>query len=178
MTATTHAEHEEIAKSKQDGEALTWEDLTKMKLTWRVAQETLRMVPPIFGSFRRALEDIEFDGYVIPKGWQVFWAPCVTHMDPGIYHEPTKFEPSRFDNHAAAARPPYSFVAFGGGPRICPAMELARVETLVTMHYLVRHFRWRLCCGEKDNTFVRDPLPSPVNGLPVELDHIAPLRCS
>jgi cytochrome P450 len=42
-----------------------------MKLTWRVAQETLRTVPPIFGSFRRALEDIEFDGYSIPKGWQV-----------------------------------------------------------------------------------------------------------
>uniref|UniRef100_A0ACD5UYX0 Uncharacterized protein n=1 Tax=Avena sativa TaxID=4498 RepID=A0ACD5UYX0_AVESA len=64
-------EHEEIAKSKADGEALAWEDLAKMKLTWRVAQETLRTVPPIFGSFRRALEDIEFDGYRIPKGWQV-----------------------------------------------------------------------------------------------------------
>jgi cytochrome P450 len=150
-----------------------------MKLTWRVAQETLRMVPPVFGSFRRALEDVELDGgYVIPKGWQVFWAPCVTHMDPAIYHDPDKFDPSRFDAQAAAsAPPPYSFVAFGGGPRICPGMELARVETLVTMHYLVRHFRWRLCCGGEENTFVRDPLPSPANGLPVELDHIAPLRC-
>ncbi|XP_052161947.1 cytochrome P450 716B1-like [Oryza glaberrima] len=172
-------EHEEIARSKRDGEALTWEDVARMKLTWRVAQETLRMVPPVFGSFRRALEDVELDGgYVIPKGWQVFWAPCVTHMDPAIYHDPDKFDPSRFDAQAAAsAPPPYSFVAFGGGPRICPGMELARVETLVTMHYLVRHFRWRLCCGGEENTFVRDPLPSPANGLPVELDHIAPLRC-
>uniref|UniRef100_A0A0D3GRP4 Cytochrome P450 n=1 Tax=Oryza barthii TaxID=65489 RepID=A0A0D3GRP4_9ORYZ len=177
--ATLAAMHEEIARSKRDGEALTWEDVARMKLTWRVAQETLRMVPPVFGSFRRALEDVELDGgYVIPKGWQVFWAPCVTHMDPAIYHDPDKFDPSRFDAQAAAsAPPPYSFVAFGGGPRICPGMELARVETLVTMHYLVRHFRWRLCCGGEENTFVRDPLPSPANGLPVELDHIAPLRC-
>uniref|UniRef100_A0A0E0AKM8 Cytochrome P450 n=1 Tax=Oryza glumipatula TaxID=40148 RepID=A0A0E0AKM8_9ORYZ len=174
---TPWTEHEEIARSKRDGEALTWEDVTRMKLTWRVAQETLRMVPPVFGSFRRALEDVELDGgYVIPKGWQVFWAPCVTHMDPAIYHDPGKFLPSRFDAQAAPP-PPYSFVAFGGGPRICPGMELARVETLVTMHYLVRHFRWRLCCGGEENTFVRDPLPSPANGLPVELDHIAPLRC-
>ena len=44
-----------------------------MRFTWRVALETLRMIPPIFGSFRRALEDIEVNGYVIPKGWQVFW---------------------------------------------------------------------------------------------------------
>ncbi|XBH81329.1 hypothetical protein VPH35_106913 [Triticum aestivum] len=68
-------EHEEIAMNKGDGDALTWEDLTKMKFTWRVAQEILRTVPPIFGNFRRALEDVEFDGYLIPKGWQVRNSP-------------------------------------------------------------------------------------------------------
>ena len=36
------AEHDEIAKSKQEGEALTWEDVTRMKLSWRVAQESTR----------------------------------------------------------------------------------------------------------------------------------------
>ncbi|KAG8637047.1 hypothetical protein MANES_15G073000v8 [Manihot esculenta] len=64
-------EQEEIAKSKHRGEPLTWEDLTKMKYTWRVAMETMRMFPPIFGGFRQAAKDIEFDGYIIPKGWQV-----------------------------------------------------------------------------------------------------------
>uniref|UniRef100_A0A0D3GR56 Cytochrome P450 n=1 Tax=Oryza barthii TaxID=65489 RepID=A0A0D3GR56_9ORYZ len=168
-----HSEHEEIARGKRDGEALTWEDVAKMKLSWRVAQETLRMVPPVLGSFRRAPVDVEFEGYTIPRGWQIFWSPSVTHMDPAIFHEPTKFEPSRFDGTAAAAA--YSFVPFGGGPRICPGMELARVETLVTAHYLVRHFRWKLCLGEEKNTFLRDPMPTPHDGLPVELDHIAPL---
>ena len=65
------AEQEEIARSKQLGEFLTWEDLAKMKYTWKVGMETLRMVPPVFGGFRRALKDIEYDGYLIPKGWQV-----------------------------------------------------------------------------------------------------------
>lgn len=160
-------EHEEIAKNKADGEALTWEDLTKMKFTWRVAQETLRIVPPIFGNFRRALEDIEFEGYHIPKGWQVFWNANVTHMDASIFHEPAKFDPSRFENQSATAAPPCSFVAFGGGPRICPGIEFSRIETLVTMHYLVRQFSWKLCC--KENTFVRDPMPSPLHGLPIEI---------
>ena len=144
-----------------------------MKLSWRVAQETLRMVPPVLGSFRRAPVDVEFEGYTIPRGWQSFWPPSVTHRDPASFHEPTLFEPSRFDGTAAAAA--YSFVPFGGGPRICPGMELARVETLVTAHYLVRHFRWKLCLGEEKNTFLRDPMPTPHDGLPVELDHIAPL---
>ncbi|KAL6656643.1 hypothetical protein ACP70R_004423 [Stipagrostis hirtigluma subsp. patula] len=162
-------EHDEIAKNKAAGEALTWEDLHSMRFTWRVALETLRLIPPIFGSFRRALEDVEFDGYLIPKGWQVFWASSVTHMDPAIFREPERFDPSRFESQAGAAATPYSFVAFGAGQRLCAGMEFARVETLVTMHHLVRRFRWRLCC--KENTFVRDPMPSPLQGLPIELEH-------
>ncbi|KAH0986924.1 hypothetical protein GBA52_014101, partial [Prunus armeniaca] len=63
-------EQEEIAKSKSPGEFLTWEDLAKMKYTWRVAMETMRITPPVFGGFRKALKDIDFDGFLIPKGWQ------------------------------------------------------------------------------------------------------------
>ncbi|KAM0909677.1 hypothetical protein ACQ4PT_014661 [Festuca glaucescens] len=170
-------EHEEIAKNKADGEALAWEDLSKMKFTWRVAQETLRIVPPVFGSFRIAIKDIEFDGYCIPKGWQVLWAASLTQMDPSIFHEPAKFDPSRFESQSSA-RPPCSFVAWGGGRRICPGIEFAKVETLVTMHYLVRQFRWKLCC--KENTFIRTPLPVPLHGLPIELEHktsLSPFEC-
>lgn len=42
-----------------------------MKYTWKVAQETLRVYPPIFGGFRTTVKDVEFGGYTIPKGWQV-----------------------------------------------------------------------------------------------------------
>uniref|UniRef100_A0A0D9WZI7 Cytochrome P450 n=1 Tax=Leersia perrieri TaxID=77586 RepID=A0A0D9WZI7_9ORYZ len=147
-------------------------DLTKMKLTWRVAQETLRTVPPILGNFRKALEDVEFDGYVIPKGWQVFWVASVTHMDGSIFPDPSRFDPSRFESQSssASAAPPCSFVAFGGGPRICPGIEFARIETLVTMHHLVRRFRWKLC--GKEDTFARDPMPTPRDGLPIQIEHI------
>ncbi|KAK6917308.1 LOW QUALITY PROTEIN: Cytochrome P450 [Dillenia turbinata] len=56
-------EQEEIAKRKALDEPLTWDDLAKMKYTWRVAIETPRMTSPVFCSFRRALQDIEFGGY-------------------------------------------------------------------------------------------------------------------
>ena len=64
-------EQEEIAKNKAHGEALTWEDLTKMKYTWRVASEMLRINPPVNLNFRRTMQDIEYGGFIIPKGWQV-----------------------------------------------------------------------------------------------------------
>ncbi|XP_038685633.1 beta-amyrin 28-monooxygenase-like [Tripterygium wilfordii] len=135
-----------------------------MKYTWRVAMETLRMFPPVFGGFRRALEDIEYDGYIIPKGWQIFWVTNMTHMDGKIFPEPSKFDPARFENQASV--PPYSFVAFGGGPRLCPGNEFARIETLVAVHYLVTRFTWKLC---SDNLFSRDPMPVPTKGLPIKI---------
>lgn len=65
------AEQEEIARSKSLGELLTWEDLAKMKYTWRVTMEILRTTPPVFGGMRRAMKDIEYGGFLIPQGWQV-----------------------------------------------------------------------------------------------------------
>lgn len=160
-------EHEEIAKNKAPGEALVWDDLSKMTFTWRVAQETLRLVPPVFGSSRVAVDDIEYKGYCIPKGWQVFWVADVTHRDPRIFPDPAKFDPSRFSTRMPAC----SFAAFGAGPRMCPGIDLVRIETLVTMHHLVRNFTWKLS-GER-NTFVRDPFPSPLHGLPIQLRQAA-----
>ncbi|KAI4308024.1 hypothetical protein L6164_031143 [Bauhinia variegata] len=163
--ASVLQEHEEIAKNKLPGHySLTWEDLSKMKYTWRVAMETLRMVPPVFGGFRKALTDIEYEGYLIPKGWQIFWVTAMTHMDNNIFPEPLKFDPARFENQASI--PPYCFIPFGGGPRICPGYEFARIETLVTIHYLVTRFTWKLSA---DDGFSRDPMPAPTQGLPMQI---------
>ncbi|CAK8538787.1 unnamed protein product [Lathyrus sativus] len=157
-------EQEEIAKGKLLGEPLTWEDLSKMKYTWRVVMETLRRFPPVFGGFRKTTTDIEYGGYIIPKGWQIFWVTSMTHMDSNIFPEPSKFDPSRFENQAST--PPYCFVPFGGGARMCPGYEFARVETLVAIHYLVTKFSWKLL---SDNSFSRDPMPTPSQGLLIEL---------
>lgn len=164
ICAAVLQEQEEIAKGKLLGETLTWEDLSKMKYTWRVAMETLRRFSPIFGGFRKTAADIEYGGYIIPKGWQIFWVSSMTHMDNNIFPEPSKFDPSRFENPAST--PPYCFVPFGGGARICPGYEFARVETLVAIHYLVTKFSWKLL---SDNSFSRDPMPTPSQGLLVEL---------
>ncbi|WJX64681.1 hypothetical protein P8452_49430 [Trifolium repens] len=164
ICATVLKEQEEIAKGKLLGEPLTWEDLSKMKYTWRVAMETLRRFPPIFGGFRKAATDIEYGGYIIPKGWQIFWVTSMTHMDNNIFPEPSKFDPSRFENQAST--PPYCFVPFGGGARICPGYEFARVEILVAIHYLVTKFSWKRL---SDNSFSRDPMPTPTRGLLIEL---------
>ncbi|CAK7351107.1 unnamed protein product [Dovyalis caffra] len=164
--ASITAEQDEIAKSKASGELLTWDDLARMKYTWRVALESLRMMSPVFISFRKVVKDFEYEGYLIPKGWQVAWSACMTHMDESIFPDPSKFDPRHFEKQACI--PPYSFVAFGGGHRICPGYEFARLETLITIHYLVNRFTWKLRCP--DIPFSRDPLPNFKDGLEIEIE--------
>lgn len=161
------AEQQEVARSKAPGEALSWDDLAKMKYTWSAAMETLRLVPPVFSMLKRAVEDVEFDGHLIPKGWQVLGAMNLTQQDPAIFPEPSRFEPARFESPI----PPYSFVAFGGGARMCPGNEFTRVETLVAMHYIVTGFRWKLADG-CDGSFSRYPMPSPAQGLLIDIEPI------
>ncbi|KAL8132796.1 hypothetical protein AgCh_008322 [Apium graveolens] len=158
-------EQEAVRMNKSLEEVLSWDDLAKMKHTWRVALEIMRTIPPIIGGFRKALKDMEYGGYLIPKGWQIFWATHRTHMDNNIFEEPTKFEPSRFENQSSI--PPYCYIPFGGGARICPGYEFARIEILVAIHYLVTRYAWELC--STDNSYRRDPMPMPAQGLPVKL---------
>lgn len=64
-------EHTDIVRSKGPSQNLTMEDIKKMKYTWQVARESIRLFPPIFGSFRKAISDIEYERFFIPKGWKV-----------------------------------------------------------------------------------------------------------
>jgi cytochrome P450 family 26 subfamily A len=88
----------------------------------------------------------------------------MTHMDDSIFTEPSKFDPTRFDNQSSI--PPYSFIAFGGGPRMCPGYEFAKIEALVTIHYLVTQFTWKLSA---DTSFNRNPRLMPSEGLPIKI---------
>ncbi|KAK2641831.1 hypothetical protein Ddye_023594 [Dipteronia dyeriana] len=157
-------EQMEIAKSKKPGEFLNWDDLQKMKYSWNVACEVLRITPPLQGAFREAINDFIFNGFSIPKGWKIYWSTYSTHKDSEYFPEPEKFDPTRFEGKGPA---PYTYVPFGGGPRMCPGKEYARLEILVFMHNLIKRFNWEQLL--RDEKTVAEPIPTPANGLPVRL---------
>ncbi|PWA46741.1 cytochrome P450 [Artemisia annua] len=110
-------------KGRED-QNLTWGDIQKMKYTWRVAQELMRIIPPVFGSFRKVVKDTSFGGFNIPKGWQVFWCAYNTDMDNDIFVNPKDFDPSRFETNGSKPIPPYAYIPFGGGQHSCIGTNL------------------------------------------------------
>ncbi|KAL3565524.1 hypothetical protein D5086_033570 [Populus alba] len=160
-------EQVEIAKSKTPGELLNWDDVKKMKYSWCVACEAMRLSPPVPGTFREAITDFTYAGFTIPKGWKTFWTTYSTNRNPDYFPDPEKFDPSRFEGRGPA---PYSFVPFGGGPRMCPGKEYARLATLVFMHNVVTKFKWRKV--NPDEKIIYNPTPTPENGLLIHLEII------
>ena len=93
------------------------------------------------------------------------WSPYSTHRNPKYFPDPHKFDPSRFEGAGPA---PFTFVPFGGGPRMCPGNEFARMEILMILHRLVTRFSWTL--KDPNEAVVVDPMPLPVKGLPILLE--------
>ncbi|CDP04569.1 unnamed protein product [Coffea canephora] len=83
--AAVHKGQNEIVDAKEPHDKLTWEDIRKMKYSWAVACEVLR-ISPGSGSFRETNTDFNYEGYLIPKGSKVnSFFHCTVDTHPN-YH--------------------------------------------------------------------------------------------
>jgi hypothetical protein len=55
------------------GSSLNWDDTQKLKYTWQVVQECLRIQRQVEMGFRECVKEFEYKGFTIPKRWRVSW---------------------------------------------------------------------------------------------------------
>ena len=144
VEAKLHAELDEVLK----GRPPTAEDLPRLRYTEMVVAESMRLYPPAWILGRRALEDYEVGGYVIPRDALVILSPYVMQRDPRFFPDPERFDPERFTPEAKSARPQFSYFPFGGGPRRCIGEGFAWMEGVLVVATLAQKWRLRLAHGQ------------------------------
>nr|XP_043620798.1 abscisic acid 8'-hydroxylase 2-like isoform X2 [Erigeron canadensis] len=128
----------------------------------KVIQETLRAASILSFTYREVVEDVEMEGYLIPKGWKVLPLFRSIHYSSDFFPLPHKFDPSRFE----VAPRPSTYMPFGNGAHSCPGSEFAKLEMLILIHHLTTTLRWEVI-GEDGIQY--GPFPIPRDGLPIKV---------
>jgi cytochrome P450 len=137
----------------------TVDDLQALAYTRKVFTESLRCFPPAWIMARSALEEHSIVGYRIKPGDYLLMSPYLIHHDARYYDDPFRFDPERWANDRANGQPPFTYLPFGAGPRICIGESFAWMEGILVIATLAQ--RWR---------------PRLVPGHPVELQPLITLR--
>ncbi|HLZ61551.1 MAG TPA: cytochrome P450 [Ktedonosporobacter sp.] len=130
------------------GRTPTYSDLAQLPYCLQVFKETMRLYPPIPAISRRALCDIEIDGYPVPKGQVVLVSPYALHRQERYFPHPEQFEPEHFAPEREKQLPRYVYMPFGAGPRICIGNHFAMLMGHLLLATLAQRVSFSLVPGQ------------------------------
>ena len=140
---------EEVRSVLMGREWLEYDDLKELKYTQWCIKEAMRLYPPVFHIFREATEDLELDGYKIPKGTNIRIAILNIHRHPDTWPNPDEFDPLRFHPSNAEGRDPFAYMPFSAGHRNCIGQNFAMNEERSVVASIVHRFALSLEEGHK-----------------------------
>ncbi|XP_024971412.1 ent-kaurenoic acid oxidase 2-like [Cynara cardunculus var. scolymus] len=148
-------ENVSLKKSKNE-EFVTSDEMLKMKYTMKVVDETIRLANVAAIVFRTTTKDVQYEGYIIPKGWKVMLWIRYLHTNPDNFDDPLSFNPDRWDAPISASE---TYRVFGGGSRTCVGNMLARVQLAVFLHHLSTEYKWELVNPDAKIKYLSHPKP-------------------
>ncbi|KAI7727787.1 hypothetical protein M8C21_016227 [Ambrosia artemisiifolia] len=132
------------------------ENLKKIPYLKAVVLEGLRRHPPGHIVFpHRVTEEVELQGYMIPKGATINFMVAEIGWDPVVWDDPMEFKPERFlmDDGGGGGifdiggSKGIKMMPFGVGRRMCPGADLALFHLEYFVANLVWYFHWAVADG-------------------------------
>lgn len=114
------------------------DQVEKLPMLEGVIKESMRLVPPVAFSSRRAACDVEIDNIRWPAGTTLVFSHYVTHHMPEIYAQPEQFVPARW---LTIDPSPYEYLPFSAGPRTCLGMDFSLLEQKLILAMLFQRYR-------------------------------------
>lgn len=134
--------YDEVTSAFGDGPP-TRAGVLRLSLVMRCLSESLRLWPTVPVLSLAAVEDTVLGGkWPVRAGQVVNVLVSALHREPGIWHEPARFDPERFAPEQARTRPPSSYKPFGNGKRSCTGRIFALLESGLVLARLVQAFRF------------------------------------
>ncbi|OWA52865.1 putative Cytochrome P450 2U1 [Hypsibius exemplaris] len=84
------------------------------------------------GVAHQSREDIQLEGYTIPKDTLIISNLFSIHRDSRYWKNPEKFDPTRFLDADRKLIRPEGFIPFSIGKRVCLGEALARMELFLS----------------------------------------------
>ncbi|BBX23477.1 cytochrome P450 hydroxylase [Mycolicibacter terrae] len=109
-----------------------WAELAERpELAPHAVEELMRYYPVVFGTVRRAVDDVELGGVIIPAGTLVVANIAAANRDPEVYTEPSRLDLARSDAPV--------ILTFGGGVHYCLGAHLSRLELTEALRVITRY---------------------------------------
>lgn len=109
-------------------------------LATRIVLETLRLEQSE-SRYRRAVADLELDGFRIPKGWLVRMCIRESHRDEKVFPDPLVFDPERFCGRAFTRG---EYAPFGAFRLACIGEDVTKAVAGSFALELARGFDWEV----------------------------------
>ncbi len=117
-----------------------FEDLRSLAWCRCVAQEALRLYPPVYWVARKTVEEDVIDGFRIPAGTSMAVMVHLIHRHPEAWEAPERFDPDRFLPERSGGRHKHAWVPFGAGQRQCIGKDFALMEAQLILTRLAQRF--------------------------------------
>ncbi len=136
--ARLHAEVDALA-----GEP-SFADLGQLDYARQIAEEALRLYPPVWLFSRKALGDDTLSGQPIAAGSDIFLSPWLMQRDAAHWHDPEDFRPERYADPEARELKRTAWYPFSLGSRRCIGEFFSMVDLQLHLGLVARELRFSL----------------------------------